>query len=370
MIFKAIGGAIKGVIFGVLMVVGAGVLLVFNEHNAKQDIDANAELDAKGVSIGNESVDPGMEGALVHVNGPAETAEILENKRFGIAENAIRIVWDAKIYQWVEEVETDSDTDRKTYTYKKEWVNDLINSSNFNKPAGHENTGKKEFKSGRVQAKDVSLGAFKLPGALISKMEAYESYTPKELPEAVAGKGTLSGNVFHTGTPGSPEIGDEKVEFRIVRPGGVSVLAVQTGNSFSEFTAKNGKTRFILYDGLLSKEEVVTKEKQKAAALRWGLRGGGVFLMFFGFLMIARPLTMMADMVPIFGNLVGGAVALFAGLLAIAGSSIIIAISWVTVRPLVGIPLLLVGVGAIFLLVKQLKGQKRLREPVPPPYMG
>jgi hypothetical protein len=115
--------------------------------------------------------------------------------------------------------------------------------------------------------------------------------------------------------------------------------------------AKNGKEKFLLYGGLLAAGEVVQGEERKAALLRWGLRGGGLLLMFLGFVLLLRPLSVLADVVPVFGSLVGFATGGFALLLSGAVSLTVIALAWLAFRPLVGIPLLVLAVGCVVAVV-------------------
>lgn len=347
-------------------------MLVWNESNAVDDIRANNELGDKVVTVSSESVDSGNEGALVHLNGLAKTDAMVRNEKFGIEENAVRLSWDAKIYQWVEK----KDTKKKkklgggeetvtTYTYEKKWVDKPVDSSKF-KEAGHDNPGGATYRNGSSQADLVTVGAFQLPAGLVSKMSWSEEYPLKELPAGMEEMGTLQSGVFHTGKPGDPEIGDQTVTFSLTRPDDVSVMAVQSGETFSPFTAENGKVRFLLSQGLLSAEEMILEEEKKAKFLRWALRGGGVAIMFFGFMLFLKPLSVLADVIPILGSLVGGVSAVIAFLLSLGMSIVVIAISWITFRPVLGISLLVVALGCFFLIRKMTKAKARAAS-IPPP---
>jgi hypothetical protein len=195
-----------------------------------------------------------------------------------------------------------------------------------------------------------------------------EPYSLQKLPDGWTEKeGSLSEGVFFTGKPGSPQIGDEKVSFALTRPDDVSVMGVQTGNSFTAFESEVGKTKLLLYQGLLSAEEVVAGEEQKAKILRWALRGGGVLIMFFGLLLILKPLSVLADVLPFLGSLVGGVSALIAFLLSIAISFVVIAISWIFFRPLLGIGLLAVAIVCLVAIKKKMSSKNRMPASVPPP---
>lgn len=361
-----IGGSLKGMLFGLLLLPVAVVLLFLNERNAVRDIRANEELGAGVISVSTERVDPANEGRLVHLSGRALTREVLRNEEFGVEEQAIRITWKAEIYQWKES--SDRRTRKKfgggeetvtTYHYEKVWSDKAIDSSRFKEP-GHDNVREKAFRGGSVQADAVTVGAYLLPAGLVSKIESSQPLPLGRVPAPLAEKGKVIDGVFYTGLPKSPAIGDEKVEFSITRPVDVTVMAVQTVDSFRPYVAKNGKEKFLLYGGLLGAEEVVQGEERKAALLRRGLRGGGLLLMFLGFVLLLRPLSVLADVVPVFGSLVGFATGGFALLLSGSLSLTLIALAWLAFRPLIGIPLLVVAAGCVVaVVVMAAKGRSR-----------
>ncbi|MGD9173519.1 MAG: TMEM43 family protein, partial [Desulfobacterales bacterium] len=57
-----------------------------------------------------------------------------------------------------------------TYSYNKSWSSSLIDSSNFNKPGGHQNPGAMPYQSAEFIADEVSLGEFKLSRSLVGKI--------------------------------------------------------------------------------------------------------------------------------------------------------------------------------------------------------
>jgi hypothetical protein len=364
--FGRIGGSLKGMLFGGVLLPVAIAVLFFNERNAVRDIRANEEIAAGVTTVANDRVDPAHEGRLVHLHGPARTSEVLRNEEFGVEETAIRVSWSALIYQWKESSERKTrkklgggEETVTTYEYTKTWSDQLIDSTSF-KESGHENPREKTFRSGSVEAARVTLGAFTLPPGLISRIESAEPLPLGRVPAPLAERGQVVAGVFHTGAPKMPAIGDEKVEFSITRPGDVTVMAVQSGASFRPYVAKNGKERFLLYQGSLGAEEVVEGEERKAALVRWLLRGGGWLLMFLGLVLLLRPLSVLADVVPAFGSLVGFATGGFALLLSGATSLTLIALAWLAFRPLVGIPLLGIAVACVVgMVVMAVKGRTR-----------
>jgi hypothetical protein len=81
----------------------------------------------------------------------------------------------------------------------------------------------------------------------------------------------------------------------------------------------------------------------------------GLFLFF-------RPFEVFADVVPFLGSLLGAGIAIFAGLVAAALTSVTIAISWLVFRPLLGIGLLVLAGGAVAALIYL---ARRMKKPAP-----
>ena len=360
--FSRIGQSIKGIFAGIVLTLISVVLLVANERNAVRDIRANKELAQNAVSVANDKVDANKEGKLIHLNGPSITSDVVTNDQFDLSENAIRLRWSSEIYQWDERSENKTEkkvgggeTTTTTYYYDKKWVSAPIDSSSFQEPVGHENNSTQQFDSGQSQAQTVTVGAFTLPKPLINDITSSAPYPLQEVPPTLASEtANISEGVFYTGDANAPAIGDERVTFSLTEPGNVSVMAVQSGNTFEPWTAKNGKTRFILMEGLHSADEVIAAEEQKAKFLRWALRIGGFIIMSIGLGLLLKPLSVLADVIPFMGNLVGAATGFIAMMIAAGITLIIIAISWVTFRPLIAVPILVVALVALFFGIKKL----------------
>jgi hypothetical protein len=86
------------------------------------------------------------------------------------------------------------------------------------------------------------------------------------------------------------------------------------------------------------------------------LRVLGLVLMWIGFSMVFRPLSVVADVVPFIGTLVGWGTGVVSFALAAPLSLVTIAIAWIVYRPLLGIALLVVGglvFGGLFVLSRR-----------------
>lgn len=386
--FSRLGGAFKGIFFGLILVLGAFFLLFWNEGRAVERYKTLEEGAGAVVAVSADAVDPGREGALVHVSGRAETDRILRDETFGVAEPALRLVRQVEMYQWEENEQEKTEkkgggstTTTTTYSYDKTWSERAIDSSRFHQPAGHENPGALPWEGREVTADPVTLGGFRLSHNLVRKIDRWEDLpvaSAGDLPADLRQRARLhdGGLYVGEGEPGSPQIGDVRIRFRVVRPTEVSVISQQAGDGFRPFQAKAGGTLELLELGTVPAEEMFAAAQRRNTLLTWALRLGGFLLMAMGFGIVLRPLSVLADVVPFIGNLVGAGTGIVAFLLSGFLSLITIAVAWLFYRPLLAMLLVAVAVAAITWLVLKVRKARAERQapagsgyaaPPPPP---
>ena len=365
-------GSIKGVLFGLLLFVISFPLLFWNEGRAVRRYRDLKEGRSNVATVDPAAVNNATDGKLVHLSGQAKTDEVLKDDDFSIAINAVRLRRKVQMYQWAEEQE--KRTEKKlgggtrtvtTYTYRKTWSDRAIDHSGFHKSEGHENPGSMPVENQTQNAKLVEVGAYRLSPELIRQVSNFEAVpataqTAKKLSTGYKDKVKLSGSMYYLGAnPSNPQIGDCKISFDAARPAVVSIIARQKGDGFTGWTTSSGRTlEQRLMMGSKSAGEMFTQMEKENRILTWILRLVGVVLMFVGITLIFRPLVVVADVVPFIGGLIGGGVALFAGLVSLSLTLLTIALGWVAYRPLVGIPLFILSAGCIVLLVR-MKRKKR-----------
>ena len=359
-----IGNSIGGIFFGLLLlVIGVG-LLWYNEGRSVKR--AKALKDGQGQTVTLESidsVDPEMDGKLVHASGDAVTSETLKDPVFGIEAKAIALNRIVEMYQYEEKKRTEekknvggSTTKKTYYSYKETWDTNRIDSSKFKDPEAPDNPPM-DVKGHRSNARKVTFGAFTLPSSLVSKIKGGRSISPNdqalEAAIEIRDNAQLDGEHIYLGAdPGSPTVGDIRISFEMTPEGTVSILAKQKASTFAPFHTSSEKESkiFALRMGELSKDEMYSKEKTDNFFLTWGLRVGGFVLILFGFNLILGPLSVLADVIPLIGNIVGGVTFVVSLVLATGLSSLVAALAWVFFRPIVGIPLLVVTLGSFVCL--------------------
>ncbi|HKI85334.1 MAG TPA: TMEM43 family protein [Thermoanaerobaculia bacterium] len=370
--------SIKGVLFGLLLVIAAFVLLFWNEGRSVRRAKSLTEGAHAVVSVPANRVDSANGGKLVHVSGEATTTETLSDPEFGVSVSAIKLERYAEMYQWKETRSSKSKSKLgggkktvTTYSYSKVWSPALIDSSSFKNPQGHENPGAMVVAGKTWTANNVTLGAFSLSSAQVAKLNRTDDLSVDEnaaaaLPAATKARFHWSDGGFYAGSnPASPAIGDTRVTFKVVRPATVSVVGRQIGRSFEPYQAKAGGSILLLSYGTASAGSMFKSAEKSNEKLAWILRLVGFVGMALGFFLIFKPLEVVADVLPILGTFVGIGAGLFAIILAACFSILTIALAWLAFRPLVGIPLLIVVVAGFVWLIRLGLKKKRQRTAAP-----
>ena len=280
--------SIVSLIFGLVFVaVGFGIG-VRNEPNAAQQAHAIAEIDDEVTAdVPVDQVLTENEGQLVHVVGRAETDRIVGNEDFNISENAIAIRWDSSIYQTIE---LNTGRRRRSVRYEDRWVDQVVDSRQFRRNESSNNGSRKTLSvDGHSTVDDATFGAFTLPANLLQQIEDAEPFPLTSTPPALAANGTVSNGVYWTGDPANPQIGDEKMEFFIVpSPIDITVVAQQTGTTFTAYQTESDLDKQLIFVGALSKDEAVAAEQSSGRFDRWALRALSFFFSLLGFATLLR----------------------------------------------------------------------------------
>lgn len=354
--FSRIGGALKGIVVGLILFVAAFPLLFWNEGRAVRQYKTLKEGGGAVVSVRSDAVDPANAGKLIHVTGKADSSATLTDPVFGVSAQALKLRRVVEMYQWQETAK--SHTKKKlgggtetarTFTYSKAWSGQAVDSADFKEPAGHQNPGALPYASTEQVADVITLGAFTLSPSLAAKIDTFEalaigSDTP--LAEALKSKAKVHDGGLYVGPdPASPKIGDVRVKFSVARPAEVSVIAKQAGSTFEPYRTKAGGDIELLQAGVVTGAGMIQAAQDSNKILTWILRLAGFVVMLVGLGMIFRPVSVLADVVPVLGGIVGAGTGLIAFFSAAVLSLITIAVAWMAFRPLLAILLIVVAIG-------------------------
>lgn len=413
-----VGNSIKATLMGFVIIIGATILLWWNEGRAVKTADMLEDAQGACVEMPNpDKMDKSLDGELVCGTAMATTDEVLTESEFGISENAISLSRKVEYYQWVEHSESKSEDKlggkqetTTTYTYKQEWVSSPVNSADFKDPAYQgKNYTWTTVEPQDVWAEKVSFGAYVLNESLIHSISSTE---PVELDvnfqvlqsmnksiadtyarikgntavlsnqvidavTAVADSTNLgdsiqgnqvdldyvhqAGNVIYYGrTPNAPEVGDVRVTFEKTVPAKVTVVSVVDGNTFKPFVAKNKKKFQTLRMGKKTIEEIFEEENESNTMWTWILRIVGILLVISGFKSLFSFLETLLKVVPFLSSIFAFGVGIICTIVGIVYSLIVIALAWIFYRPVLGIILLVIA--GFLVWVFAFNGKKKLAE--------
>lgn len=368
--FSRLGNSFKNIFIGFILVIGAIVLLFWNEGRAVKTEQSLKEGLSVVISASSSKRDPNNDGKLIHFSGLAQVQSILADGEFGVSGNALKMKRVIEVYQWKEEAKsktiekvgggTETTT---TYTYSKDWSDRLIDSSNFKESEQHQNPTAKLFKDKEWISQGVTVGAYSITENMLSTLSGYQ---PLPVTQAMLDVQTttttaqlqLVGNTIYYQTKDItlPEIGNTRIHYEIVSPQDVSIVYKQSGETLIPYQTKNGETISMIQLGKSTAEEMFKNAEESNKTMTWIIRIVGGFLMFVGFQLILGVLPVIGSVIPFVGKIVGMGVGLVSGLLTLIVASIVIAIAWIAYRPLIGIALLAVaGAGYVFLMKKSKK---------------
>ncbi len=372
----------KGIGTGFLLLIAGTILLWWNEGRAVKTTRMLNRAEKVAVEMPDiNSVNPEFDGKLVHATGMTATNDILIDNLFGVRENAVKLDRKVEYYQ-VRETSTSKTKDKvgggqetvTTYDYKEGWSSTRINSSEFkDEKYRGVNFVLCDAETEGWTAENVTFGAYRLPKELIGSISgdkpvelnlsedllktlnntagAAKRDTSKALVEAATGNLKyihVNDNVLYIGQSSmNPQIGDVRITFTKVLPGEVSLLAKVSGDSFTKHTDKNGKSLETLSMGNRAMDEMFASEHSSNRMLAWILRFLGFFLIMGGLKGIFQILVTVLKVIPFLANLVNLAMNVVLGVVAFAWTLIVIALAWVYYRPVLGILLLAIAVGAL-----------------------
>ncbi len=375
--FSRLSSSFAGIGFGFVCLIGAIVMLFWNEGRAVQTARSLDEGAGTVQSVAADRVDPAHNGQLVHVSGPLATTETLSDTTFGVSVNGIRLIRTVEMYQWQERSRSETQTrvgggqtTVTTYSYETAWSASAIDSSRFNNAQGRRNPPM-QWTTQRWQAAHVSLGAFALSPGLIGQVGNAQPLPATQdmlnnLPADVRSRARLSDGQIYIGFPDRPQVGDYRIRYEQVQPHTVSIVAQQQGNSFAPYQTRAGDRIAMLQSGDVPAEAMFQGAQSANTSMTWILRGVGLVIMFIGFRLLFGPIAVLGTVLPVLGSIVGAGVGLVAGVLALVVTLITIAIAWLYYRPILAVILIVVGIALLF-GASRIGRQRQAAGAAPPP---
>lgn len=365
--FSRIGNSLKNILVGIVLVIGAVVLLFWNEGRAVKTEQSLKEGLSVVVSVPTDKIDPANEGKLIHFSGEAKITSNLADGEFGVSGSALKMKRVVEVYQWKEEAKsktveklgggTETTT---TYSYVKEWSDHLVDSSNFKEVELHQNPSSKVFADKEWLAQDVTVGSFSINEAMLGALSGYQplAVTQSMLDAQVTTAGAqlqLVGSTiyYQTKDPSSPEVGNVRISYETITPQVISVVYKQSGKELVPYTTKNDSTLSMIQIGSATAQEMFKNAEESNKMMTWIFRFVGMLLLFIGFQLILGVFHVLGSVVPFIGDVLGAGAGIISFFLTLIVGSVVIAIAWIAYRPIIGIALLVLAGGAYYLMMQR-----------------
>lgn len=353
--FTRLKNALTGIVVGVILLIASVVLLFWNESRAVHTYQSLVEGQGAVIAANADTLDAGLEGKLIHLQGPITPMEDPEDADTGVyASGAVALKRTVEMYQWVETSE--SKTEKKlgggeetvtTYSYALGWHVNPQDSGKFYNPAGHENPPM-PVESAEFAVAEAGLGAYVVAGetlAPLGKAEAME-FSGEDAEYIGSSLGLdrpmqpVTGALYAGLDPQKPELGDLRVTYERVDLSDASFVAKQAGNGLEDYATSNGYTIFLSAAGLVTSDKMFADAQDTNAMITWLLRAGGLILMFVGFAATLKILSVIGDLIPFVGTVIGYGTGLFSLVATLCLGSVVIALGWFAARPLMSVAIL------------------------------
>jgi hypothetical protein len=363
--FSRLKDALIGILIGIGLIIGAVVLIFWNEKHSLHTAQSLAQAQKIVISVPSSPINQENNLKVVYLNGQATTQDQLSDTQLGVTVTAISLKRKVEMYQWQEKTETKtesqlggSEKQTKTYTYSKVWSGSLINSVNFRDPEGHQNPAAMPIQSQTQYAPQVTLGDFTLPETLITQIDVSQpvdlSKVNKESLHTDLNKPvTLMNDELYLGKDAqNPQTGDLRISLSAVYPQDVSIIAQQTGNTLQAYLAPAGESVMLLSTGIHSPEQMIAEAQSENKMITWILRLVSFILLFAGFGLVLNPLVVLADVIPFLGSIVNYGTGFIAFLCGLCVWIVATAIAWFVTRPLLSVGLIAIAAIVSYLLIK------------------
>jgi len=193
-----------------------------------------AGVDTSGaIAVGTDAIDPANEGRQISISGDLVAKAPATDSQLGIsAPNAIMLLRFVEMLQWQQQCQG------QQCTYQQVWSPQVINSSKFREPAGHENPARLPMTTARYSSNDVQLGAFKVDAATLGNYRLDASLrikptpfrvTSAQLPSNLALTFRDFNGALYAGDPEHRKVGDVRVSYRIIPVSKVDLVGIQRG---------------------------------------------------------------------------------------------------------------------------------------------
>lgn len=238
--------------------------IIIKKYNKFYDNLTRSELKKHTKTISNKTINSNYNGELVLLKGKLQYKnEILTDNLFNIEIKTPRLFRYVEIYQWVEHKEINK-KGKKVYKYEKVWSDKIIKSKKFKKKS-HINPTKKIIKSKSFTHDTIKIGEFELSKKQKKNIGCNIRLKLSSNFEIPHKNYIIYDNYFtNSKNPEKPKIGDYRISYYYSDWKNVTVLAVQSNNTFTDFISKKKeKINYIIGDKFTKEEMIDIFQPQK-----------------------------------------------------------------------------------------------------------
>lgn len=318
-----------GILIGLALFIGSFVVLYWNEGHFDLSKDAK-----KAVQIqATQSPDASLNGKLIAVTGPVTSTETLGDGLYLKPANVLALTRKVEIFEWNESQQSSSKTNiggsnttTTTYTYALDWTDSPHDSSQFKNPTGHVNP-KKTIDDTTLRVKSAQIGNFVLDMQTID----LPSFSPIPLNQdntIITAPAILNSDYVYTGhgTLTAPELGDMRISYTgLADNTALTAMGAQNNTMISSYYDAGGHKLYRLFQGSLG-DAVATLHKEYQLWI-WIFRGVGFLMMWIGLMLFFGPISVILDVLPVFGGISRGAIGFLTFLLSVVLSAVAILVS-------------------------------------------
>ncbi|MFA6305136.1 MAG: TMEM43 family protein [Candidatus Gracilibacteria bacterium] len=356
--FSRIIDAVKGVVLGIILFLGAFGVIYWNE--GRVDVSQVAQTATK---VTAESVDATADGKLIAVTGTVSSTEKLGDGIFLKPADYLAVSRNVEMYSWIEKSESKSDTNMggsetttTTYSYSTDWTSAPESSSQFKDSVGHTNpemTIKGDVyhvNSAKVGAYEVDMSKLVLPGYKKLELKKEDLNLEKGIFEngfIFVGKGTLV----------APQVGDLRISYSALKNNlnGTAFGKLENGKLVTFVDQKTAESLYRLFDGTF--DEAIKTMHSEYTTWLWIVRLIGFLMMWIGLSSLFGPISVVLDVLPVLGGLSRGAIGLLTFIVSLVLSILAILVSMLLHSLVAMVVVAVVGIIA-FVVVLKIKGKK------------
>ncbi|HEX5415194.1 MAG TPA: TMEM43 family protein [Chloroflexota bacterium] len=340
--------SIIGVFFGFLLIIGAVVLLYWND--GRYDI---SNLARTAIPANAAQSNPTLEGKLVSLSGTLVTKDTVGDGLYLKPGNYLAVHRVVEMYAWNEHSETHStkngdgsETKTTTYTYEKDWDESPTSTADFKQPNGHSQPTM-AVKGGDFRVRTAAIGAYSLDLTNLSVPGQAPLNLTAENTNLSSGATLADGQTVYVGqgNSGAPQLGDLRIRYEVV-PSGATVTAfgAARGTTLARYVDGAGHALFGVYAG--SADDAVRDMHGSYVTTTWIFRIVGFVVMWLGMHLLFGPILTLFGVIPIFGDVAGVLVWLvtFVAALTLTLITIIVSLILHSIIALALVVLLVVGV--------------------------